>query len=383
MGQLPFVGRAKEIAAVRASLDHGGAVVAGPAGAGVGKTRLVSEIVDRLDLAQFTVHRAYGTHAAAGIPLGAFAALLPERALRAEGGAAVRLLVDELTAALVATDRRIVVAVDDAQLLDSASATVVDELVRRGEVAVLLTVRTDGEAAFDDTLTRLDLRPLPPDQTTELLETYARRAGRASHRRPDLARQRRQPAAGPRAGGRRRRAGGALQRRAGRWRWDGGLALSARLNDLVRSQMGGLSEAERGVLEMLSIGEPLSVPALAAGDLPRTLERRGLVRVAQDGQREQVWLAHPLYGETVRAELGTLRANRLRRELAEQVRAAGANRRGDVLRMAVCGRWTAANRRRPRCSPRPPGRRTAPPTLRSPSGWPAGRWRTGRAWKPW
>ncbi len=222
------------------------------------------------------------------------------------------------------------VAVDDEQLLDNASTAAPEQLVRRQRTAVLLTVRTGGGLAADHGLPQSDLAPLPTDQTNELLErtldvpvepATADPIWQASEGNPLLVHE--LMAAG--------RAGGALEQQAGRWRWDGRLALSARLTDLIRSQMGELSQAERGVLEMLSIGEPLSVTAV--GPL-ETLQARELVRVRQDGRRSQVWLAHPLYGEVVRADLGRLRANRLRRELADDVSAAGGRRRGDVLRTA-------------------------------------------------
>jgi DNA-binding CsgD family transcriptional regulator len=306
MGEQPFVGREREIAAVRASLEAGGTLVTGPAG--VGKTRLVNEALKTLDPERYEVRRAYGTHSAAAIPLGAFAALLPASALKIEDA------VDELKA----TERRLVVAVDDAHLLDSASARVVEQLSHRRLAAIILTVR-DGERPKPDiALERLDLAPLEATQTTQLLEKMAgtvdaataERVWRASGGNPLLVRE--------------LVANGALTQ-----------TMSARLTDLIRTQMGALTRDERTALEVLALAEPIGVDALRSYASVETLETRGLVRIRQDGRRTGVWLGHPLYGELVRAELPRLRANRLRRELADQLEKSGARRSGDTLRLAV------------------------------------------------
>lgn len=322
MSEQAFVGRGAEIAAVRAGLDLGGTLVAGPAG--VGKTRLVSEVLRSLDPKKYDVRRAYGTHSAAAIPLGAFAALLPP------GAHTVEEVVDELTA----TGRRLVVGVDDAHLLDAASATVVEQLSRRHLAAVVLTVR-DGERPQPDLdLPRIDLTPLRSEQTVQLLEktltgaveaATAERIWQASHGNPLLVRE--LVATG--------RASGALAESDGRWRWDGPLAMSARLTDLIRTQMGTLSRDERTALEVLALAEPLGLAALRSYAATETLESRGLVRIRHDGQRTTAWLGHPLYGELVRADLPRLRANRLRRELAQQLEKSGVRRAGDTLRLAV------------------------------------------------
>jgi DNA-binding CsgD family transcriptional regulator len=64
-------------------------------------------------------------------------------------------------------------------------------------------------------------------------------------------------------------------------------------------------------------------------------EERGLVAVERDGRRLNVRLAHPLFGEVRRAEIGLLRARRFRGRISSELRAAGGRRRTDLLRQAV------------------------------------------------
>ncbi|MFF8996548.1 LuxR C-terminal-related transcriptional regulator [Streptomyces achromogenes] len=153
----PFTGRSQELELVRAASTGGrpGIVVTGPAGHG--KTRLITEAVRGLDHARVT-----GTPEARGLPLAAFAHLLPDTvslhgAVRALSG--VRVLV-----------------VDDAQLLDETSAALVHQLAVHGRTR-LIVAAADGAPApgavsrlwTGDLLPRLLLGPLPHEDTARLL----------------------------------------------------------------------------------------------------------------------------------------------------------------------------------------------------------------------
>ena len=109
------------------------------------------------------------------MPLGAFAPFLPPDGL-GDGDAYVRLrrAADAITADVPA-DVRPVVYVDDAHLLDDASAALVLQLSLAGRVLLLLTVSA-GEPQPDalvdlwkDNLVRLDLEPLGAAEVEQLL----------------------------------------------------------------------------------------------------------------------------------------------------------------------------------------------------------------------
>src|SRR5581483_4577843 len=65
------------------------------------------------------------------------------------------------------------------------------------------------------------------------------------------------------------------------------------------------------------------------------VEARGLVEVYAHGRRLQARLAHPLYGEVQRAQIGMLHARRLRGRIARVLTATGGRRADDTLRRAV------------------------------------------------
>jgi DNA-binding CsgD family transcriptional regulator len=86
------------------------------------------------------------------------------------------------------------------------------------------------------------------------------------------------------------------------------------------------------------VGEPLEVDLLHIVDPVinlEALERRGLMRIEQQGRRLAARLPHPLYAEVLRARLSPLRARESARALAAALESTGARRREDTLRLAV------------------------------------------------
>ena len=78
--------------------------------------------------------------------------------------------------------------------------------------------------------------------------------------------------------------------------------------------MGELIESVRDVIDILALGEPLGLDALNSLTEPGAVEeaeQHGLVRIV-DEPRLSARLAHPLYGEVRRSEIGRVRARRLR-----------------------------------------------------------------------
>ena len=131
---------------------------------------------------------------------------------------------------------------------------------------------------------------------------------------------------------------GGLVLDSGVWRLTGRLPSPPRLVELVGTRLEGIGDDSRRALEHLAVAELLSLDLLeqlVGAAAIEDLERRGLIEVAAEGQRQQVRLAHPLYGEVLRARLPVVAARRVRRTLADAVTAAGARRREDVLRVAT------------------------------------------------
>ncbi|AGS73052.1 helix-turn-helix transcriptional regulator [Streptomyces collinus] len=291
----PFTGREAELELVRRSSAAGrpGVVVTGPVGCG--KTRLITEAVRGTDCARIT-----GTPESRGLPFAAFAHLLPgtvslHRAVQLLSG--VRLLV-----------------VDDAHLLDEASAALVHQLAAHGSTRLVVAV-TDGVPVpgavsrlwTGELLPRVALEPLPREDTGRLLATAGLEpltVGRL-HRmcRGDLRLLRDLVAALRRSGG--------LTRvpECDEWAWRGPVPVTATVRDRLAPVLDRAGAGERETLDRLAFAEPLP---LALDDLDldvlERLEADGLIHVDDLGS---VTLAHPLHGPALRATAGRLRSLRL------------------------------------------------------------------------
>ncbi|MCU1378328.1 MAG: transcriptional regulator, LuxR family, partial [Acidimicrobiales bacterium] len=160
-------------------LDRGcpGVVLAGAAG--VGKTRLALECLGLAEGAGLATVRVTASRSAAGLPFGAVAPLLPPVDQAGGSSAADRVVVLGRSAeALVALagGRRLVVLVDDANLLDGGSATLIHQLASTNAAFLLVTLRA-GERAPDPVvalwkdglLERIELAELNAKALEELL----------------------------------------------------------------------------------------------------------------------------------------------------------------------------------------------------------------------
>lgn len=343
----PLVGRAAELTALRDLLtvpQPGGIVLAGPAG--VGKTRLAREglrIAEQLGMA--TAY-AVATSSAAEIPFGAMAPLLHAAS---PGPGTVDDRVDLLRRSVAALaeqpdGRRLLLFVDDAHLLDDASATLVHQVAATGDVTVLTTVRTDEVAPDpvvalwkDGLAARVDVDGLGPDAIDELLGAVL--DGPVD---PATAMQFTELCQGNALFLRELVMGalddGTLEHDGVMWRLVGQLSPSARLVEIVDARLGRLDDDERALMELVSYGEPLGPAELATlpdPALPEVLERRGLLTSHLNGRRLQVHLAHPIYGDVVRARTPALRTRAIAESLATAVERAGPKRHEDVLRVAA------------------------------------------------
>ncbi len=147
----PFIGRAEEIRRLRQRVVDEGAslVLVGPTG--VGKTRLARRLVDAAAEAGLARAQVTASRAAAEIPFGAIASLVPAALGPTVGSVDSRAdLVHRCVSALAAVGagRTLVLLVDDGHLLDAASATVLQQAVATGACRLVMTVR-HGEPVHD------------------------------------------------------------------------------------------------------------------------------------------------------------------------------------------------------------------------------------------
>jgi len=337
----PLVGRAEELALCSEALagdDGPGIVVAGAAG--VGKTRLAAELLDAVETAGTPTVRMTATEAGRGIPLAPFAPLLPAP-VDATGPLELLRLAREAVCRH-GDGRRVVLLVDDAYLLDPASATLVQQLAAGREAIVVATVRSgepvpDAIVALwkDHGCAYLELQPLSREETGLLAESLVGGEidGQTKHELWEASRGVPLFVQELVLGGLEQRL---LVEHEGLWRWHGALEPTGRLLDLMEARIGQLDEAERGLLELVALGEPLGwsllEPVEATG--AERLVRRGVLAAEQDRRRLVVRLAHPLFGEAVRTRMPPAQTAAHYRRLADALEATGMRRAGEPLRVA-------------------------------------------------
>jgi len=337
------VGREEELAAAHRRLSEGaagGLVVSGEPG--VGKTRLANEIAEDAAASGFAVQWVRATRSAASIPLGAFAALLPPLHGAVSGPAE---LLARARHAVVgqAGGARMLLCVDDAHLLDEASAALVHQLVSAGDACVVATVRRGEQAPDavqalwkDELCGFVQLGALTSEEMQHLLGEVLGGAvdGRSVNQLWELTRGnalflRELVLHGVEQG--------ELVESGDVWRWRGDIAVGTRLGELVATRLEGLSETAVALLEVIAVGAPLPTRLLERAETAQleALERQGLLAHAEDRRRRYVDVAHPVHGEVIRARLGRMRLEAIQRRLADAVQARGTRRRGDVLRVAA------------------------------------------------
>lgn len=340
----PLLGRDAELSAISQALDDpetGGVALVGPAG--VGKSRLGRQVGELASLRGLETIAVRASRSAASIPFAAVAPLFSALGISPEPGSNPFIDVISAVEERTADDRRVLV-VDDAQLLDGASAALLDQLVGRAGLFILLTLRVpDHEAGRDldflshERVRRVDVRPLQEADVARLLQVaLGGPVDRAAHRalvkasggNPLYLRELVQGAL----------ESGALASSRGIWRLNGSLVSSKRLKDLIEQRFLVLTPEEQEVVELVALGEPLALPllaSLASLDVVDALERRNVLESATTNNGAEVRLAHPLYGEVVRVQLSPVRRARLCRALADQSEARGDLDPGDLLRVAV------------------------------------------------
>ena len=342
----PLVGRHEELDALERAIDEpgcGAAVIAGPAG--VGKTRLATELLASAERAGHTTVKVAASQSAATLPLGAVAHLLASDTPDNGDTLDPMRLLQRLQRTLDQPGRPPpVLFVDDAHHLDAASAALIAHAIGVGLTFVVMTVRAgtvlpdalavvvrgDGTLRVDiddlrresvDTLLHLVLGG-PVERATEDELWHATRGNVLFLREVVL-------------GAKEART---LVQEDGVWRRQGSIAGSARLVDLVHSRVGELTDEALAAVELLALCQPIGLTELEAR-VRRTviegLERSGHVVIVPDGRRRNVVLAHPLHGDVVRETLPMLRARSILLDFIDVVERRGARRREDAMRIAT------------------------------------------------
>lgn len=340
----PFVGRNGEMMRAEAIFAAGaGVLLVGEAG--IGKTALARRLAERAAGRGAAVFQIVGRAVASGAPFEAFAGVLAGRQPPGPSGAAVsQVTAGEIAARVTAAagEARLLVVVDDVDLLDDGSARVLLHLAGAG-ATVIATARPVPLPAAAETLwrdghcERMDLDGLTDDEASELMEAlldapvdlaasgaFVQRA----QGNPLLLRELVQAA----------RQRGVLACRDSVWRLAGEPPLSGGVRSLVAARLAGVGETQRAGLELIAAGEPLPedvAVAMAGEPLLIALEEARLITVRQGPVRREVATAHPLYGEVLRADMPALRLRRLRLALARALEGAVNPSAHDLVRAAT------------------------------------------------
>jgi len=337
-----MVGRREEQAFLADLIDDAqrrGVLLSGRAG--VGKSRLMREVLRATTSCHVELLTA--TESARPIPFGATARLLPEHLETVDQ---VDLLgVIERNVLRRAEGRPVLLAVDDAHLLDSFSAALVHYLVTAGATTALLTLRT-GEPApdaitalhRDGILERLELQAISRVEFNNLVEaaldgptmdTTLDQLWSVTEGNVLFARELISDALDA----------GTLLSNHGVWRWSGALGDAPRLKETVAARLGALTAPERSLLDVLCIAEPLSITSaqrFVPGASVAGLERRGLVAVDTSRRRTELRLGHPLFGEVLRGSLPVALRRSIHHDVADHRTEFGLRRYGDRLEVALC-----------------------------------------------
>jgi DNA-binding CsgD family transcriptional regulator len=318
------VARDDELRQALAALEDGaefhGVALVGDGG--VGKSTLARAVADSLESGGATVRYVLGTQTGSTVPLGAF-----YRSVTVE---APQQPAAMLAAAQRTLERQenLLVVVDDAQLLDRLSSTLVHQLAASGSARLIVTIRS-GEPVPDAVtallkerlLRSLRIEAFTREQTEALAravlggvvdtrlinELHERTAGNPLLLRGLLD-----------AG----RESGVLVRTDAGWQLRGALRADRQLYDLLEFRLQSFAPEELGAVEILAAAEVLDweiLRGLCDADAVGRLERRGVIQVVADGSNTVARLNHPILGEAAIRHAGVVRMRELASALAQQL----------------------------------------------------------------
>jgi DNA-binding NarL/FixJ family response regulator len=340
----PLTGRERELTRIASARAEGAPGVVICAEAGAGKTHLARHALEQAGGAGAFVAWVRVTGSSASVPLAAFGGLVPPGTNLENEAGFIQVLINALREQ--AAGREIVVGVDDAQLLDPASATFLLHIAEHAVAFVIATVRAgdpcpDAVTALwkDGGAPRLDLGALSDADLAELVEAVL--GGPLEH---DAHRWLAQSSRGNVLYAQQLLAGAlesnALRSEDGLWRLTGHPTASNSLRELIDMRMGTLSDDERRGLELVTLGEPLSLEEaanlLGTQTLGELEAHRLVVAESTAAGEGAVRIAHPLYGELVTARMPLSWARVHSARLAELVAARSEHSPADTVRIA---RW--------------------------------------------
>ena len=294
---------------------------------GIGKSTLLEAVVSELESAVTPV-RIHGSPSLANVPygvLGPFIVGLPVHEATSQL-AVLRTFWSRLEEERSASQKPLLLIVDDAHDLDEPTAGILVELAAAGWAKLLVASATRPglpepllQLWFEGIAERLDLRPLNQQQTTEILErtlgrqvlpSVAEILWEASEGNPMLLNGLIDDA----------RSDGSLQERNGVWLLARPLnSHGDRLTDLVRRQLLRRSPEERQALNLIALAEPVSRELIEAtvGDVPvAALIEHELIKVTP-APHPQLRLWHSIYADTLRNLISPARSLQLRQSLLQ------------------------------------------------------------------
>ncbi|MFE0529686.1 LuxR C-terminal-related transcriptional regulator [Micromonospora parva] len=347
-----FAGRHSELRRICAATDRRGSAgiaLIGPEG--VGKSRLQTEAAHRADPARHHVIRAVTTVATANVPFGALAEHLPSGLLRSPfTGDALRVAAEALLKP--AGKRRLTLVVDDAPLLDEASAALAVQLARRGELFLLAAVRPDrrlprpiADLWTDGLAEWIEVGPLSRDDVHQILgealsgqvegalvqRFWEATAGNALLVRELLTAQ---------------LEANRLVTEDGMWMLRGPFAIPSWLTGLIDERLAAVSPECRSAMELLAVTEPIGPNVLGemvSADVLEAAEAHGLITIERSGGQDLARLTYPIYGDVLRAVTPRLRARRWLGQCASLMEASSH----DPVDLARTVRWQLACGQRP------------------------------------
>ncbi len=304
---------------------------------GVGKTTVAAAVATALGAQGRTIVPVVALAELSEVPLGALAPLL-STPVGGETDVAARL--SELVAIVGRHADNYLLVVDDAPLLDEASAAALYQLVRVFGVPALLTARDEhalegaiARLLHEDLVTVIDLDGLTLDETRTIL----RRHLGADPRPESLQRLYATTGGNPLF---LRELTLAAQRADGVTRGPYGLdiepaRLPAHVLDTVAGRLADLDPEERRLAELVAVAQPWPRAAVAAEEQPIVddLLDAGVLAPAAPAGAGYLHLAHPIYAEALLSSLGAQQRADRRRQAAGRL----LNLTDDPLRFtAVC-----------------------------------------------